>query len=788
MTSLRTPPSGRAALTLFLLHTCLSLLFFSPTSAAGASQLLQRQLYSRHQHPTIHPYARQNGDGTAGQMATVYDRRVASILDDLPSSKDISTLLNSLNEDGQWPQSEVDLTTGCEARRANWPAQQHWRRIVVMAAAWHGGLDNSQQWYQSGELLNATRKAMGYWFGRDFKNDACLDNGGKAACPCDNPDNSLWNTNWYSNVILIPELVGQTCLLLNSTLTSDELLSCGHITSRGYSPFYRAKRPGFLAGANVLDIGRIGVDAALITANYTLLVDAYQNIHGELTIRDEVKADGIRPDGSFGQHLGVLYNGNYGKDYSNAVLDLEISAAETQLEASASSKSALETLFEGNKWMIIANTLTGVLHWDLSAIGRMITFPVADNQASANLRTNLTTVLKLGNLWSSEVLKSYVYSLQSNQGTANAGNKLGNMLFFANDYMVHRGSNYVSTLKMYSSRTLNTECLFRPKDSTLAPELSTTTSQATNTKTSLPLGTGNLIPGITTDYQNTPLSCNDTEQTGFESFVGGVSDGRSGISVMRYTNPITKALSYQKAWFFTKSGLEHVVVNIHNSTSDKPVYTVLDQKRRSGDTKAQGRLTSKTDSSRTYTRPDSLWHADVGYTFPSNTQATLNLKKGEATGNWLDIGNVHPASYHLEYTVWPGICYSDFQRKQHRSPIQTVANGKDASAIYERDEDRLMLVFWNAQGGSVTFRDFGIQFPPQAPFTISTTVATTLIVSLEDGSVVASDPSQALDSTIVTFKLGPGRPPKFWTGGRTKVLNLTFPKGGAAGSSVTAKL
>jgi hypothetical protein len=83
------------------------------------------------------------------------------------------------------------------------------------------------------------------------------------------------------------------------------------------------------------------------------------------------------------------------------VLDLEISAAETQLEASASSKSALETLFEGNKWMIIANTLTGVLHWDLvrasfvrashsdtyaywisvqSAIGRMVTFPVADNQ------------------------------------------------------------------------------------------------------------------------------------------------------------------------------------------------------------------------------------------------------------------------------------------------------------------------------------------------------------------------------------------------------------------------
>lgn len=45
-------------------------------------------------------------------------------------------------------------------------------------------------------------------------------------------------------------------------------------------------------------------------------------------------------------------------------------------------------------------------------------------------------MLTLGNLWSSEPLKSYVYSLEGKQATANAGNKVGNKLFFANDYMV----------------------------------------------------------------------------------------------------------------------------------------------------------------------------------------------------------------------------------------------------------------------------------------------------------------------------------------------------------------
>lgn len=31
-----------------------------------------------------------------------------------------------------------------------------------------------------------------------------------------------------------------------------------------------------------------------------------------MVIQNSIKADGIRADGSFGQHAGILYNGNYG--------------------------------------------------------------------------------------------------------------------------------------------------------------------------------------------------------------------------------------------------------------------------------------------------------------------------------------------------------------------------------------------------------------------------------------------------------------------------------------------
>lgn len=39
--------------------------------------------------------------------------------------------LSTLGSNGTWPASEIDYTAGCNARRANWPAQEHWARISM---------------------------------------------------------------------------------------------------------------------------------------------------------------------------------------------------------------------------------------------------------------------------------------------------------------------------------------------------------------------------------------------------------------------------------------------------------------------------------------------------------------------------------------------------------------------------------------------------------------------------------------------------------------------------------
>jgi hypothetical protein len=63
-----------------------------------------------------------------------------------------------------------------------------------------------------------------------------------------------------------------------------------------------------------LDVAKIGIDVALLASNTSLIAEAYGRINDEVVIESGVMIDGIKPDGSFGQHGGLLYNGNYGKD------------------------------------------------------------------------------------------------------------------------------------------------------------------------------------------------------------------------------------------------------------------------------------------------------------------------------------------------------------------------------------------------------------------------------------------------------------------------------------------
>ncbi|CAA7266471.1 unnamed protein product [Cyclocybe aegerita] len=751
------------------------------------------------------------------EIWVLQSRRLSSIVGAIGSPNSIPAWLSSLDSRGKWPDNEVDYTTGCEARRANWPAQEHWQRILRMAGAWHGGVLGGDQFVKDPNLRAAISRAMDYWFGRDFANNpSCLDSGGTTACPCDNPDNSLWNTNWYSNVsilylaaqaksstpeqiILIPSLLGQACLLLNETLAQGQLSNCTRMTLRSYGAFDRfVNGLGTLTGANTLDVARIGIDQALLSYNVSLLTDAYRRVHLEVQIKNGIKVDGVRADGSFGQHAGILYNGNYGKDYTNEVLDLEGEAGGTRFAARAESRNALATLFDGHRWMIYHNILTGLLHWDFSALGRFISFPVIDAQASGSIKINLTQVLVLGEQWSSGTLIDFANDLSIDTTSANAGQLEGNRMFYTNDYMVHRGRNYVSTLKMYSTRTQSTECVNsqNPKGFHLSDGVLHTYLRGNEYEDIAAAWDWNLIPGITVDYNSTPLVCATTQQTGLESFVGGVSDGEIGIGAMRYTTPLTKTLHWQKAWFFLEDDVQHVMVSALASTTNASVFSVLDQRRYAGSLIVNG--VAKHDPTMRKASIQTLWHGDVGYLFDQSL--SISFEVGEKTGAWSAIGTSTqpPATVDLfaawiehdsalspiAYTVFPGATHSAFVQKASRPSIQNIRNDTNVSAIYDQVHRTIMVVFWNTQGGSATV----IPDITSAPIRVTSNGNVGVIYRVASGQVTVADPSQSLISVQLSLDLGVGRKPPHWGAGRSKTLVFQFPSGGLAGSSVTQRI
>ncbi|KAJ3511292.1 hypothetical protein NLJ89_g4183 [Agrocybe chaxingu] len=707
------------------------------------------------------------------EIWVLQSRRLSSIVGAIGSPNSIPAWLSSLDSQGKWPDDEVDYTTGCAARRANWPAQEHWQRILRMAGAWHGGVPGGTQFVKDPNLRAAISRAMDYWFNRDFANNpACLDSGGTSACSCDNADNSLWNTNWYSNIILIPSLLGQSCLLLNETLAQEQLSSCSRMTLRSYGTFDRfVNGLGTLTGANTLDVARIGIDQALLTYNTSLLTDAYRRVHLEVQIKNGIKVDGVRADGSFGQHAGILYNGNYGKDYTNEVLDLEVEAGGTRFAAGAESRNALATLFDGHRWMIYRNVLTDLLHWDFSALGRFISFPVIDAQASGSIKINLTQVLVLGEQWSSGTLIDFANDLSFDTTSANAGQLEGNRMFYANDYM--------------------------PKGFHLSDGVLHTYLQGNEYEDIAAAWDWNLIPGITVDYKATLLVCATTQQTGLESFVGGVSDGEIGVGAMRYTTPLTKTLHWQKAWFFLEDDVQHVMVSALSSTTNASVFSVLDQRRYAGSLIVDG--VARQDPTMRRASIQTFWHGDVGYLF--NQSFSLSFEVGKKTGEWSAIGTSTqpPATFHLfaawiehdlalspiAYTVFPGTTHSAFVQKAHRlaAGIQNIRNDANVSAIYDRVHRTIMAVFWNTLGGSATV----VPDITSAPITVTSNGNIGVIYKVASGQVTVADPSQSLISVQLSLDLGQGRKPPHWAG-QSKSLIFQLPSGGLAGSSVTQRI
>lgn len=275
--------------------------------------------------------------------------------------------------------------------------------------------------------------------------------------------------------------------------------------------------------------------------------------------------------------------------------------------------------------------------------------------------------------------------------------------------------------------------------------------------------------------------------------MGGVSDGQVGVAAMRYTNPMTKSLSWQKTWFFLEDDVQYVMIANISSTTDAPIFSVLDQRRFGGpDVYVDGVMSDGGN----FTDSQTLWHGDVGYEFQgSNGTYELSVEWGNKTGDWSSTGiwtgedtvDLFAAWLHhkdlstpISYTVYPAVDYATFNVKRASAHLTEIQNNASVSALLGEDCNIVFGVFWDPSGGSFAFTSniYGTM-------SIASTGNAAFIYRIDSGNLTVADPSQTVSQITFTISVEDGPGPCAWGGENNVTAQFDMPTSGLAGSSVS---
>lgn len=604
----------------------------------------------------------------------------------------------------------------------------------------------------------------------------------------------------------MPKLISNACLLLKQNLTDTQLGNCTLVSQRVYDridTFVLGIGP--MTGSNMLDAATSILNLGLLTDNTTMTSDALDHFYNQTLVIPETGADGIKIDGAYLQHFSQVYNGNYGKDFINSVVNVFSQTDQTSFIPKVETQEAFLTLMNGTEWMIFSNNNVSI-YWEYSTIGRMVSFLAADKQASGGVVLNLTRIEQSTSNWvNGPAIKNIVDSLISlNTTSTGQGDLTGTRGFFTGDFLVHRSPSYVTTLKTFSTRTSNSECNndqnpfgFHLSDGAIYSYL-----DGNEYSDVFAAWDWNLIPGTTVDYGATPFGCNITQFYGNTTFVGSVSpsfkDGYSskgGMAVMQYLNPMTGSLRWEKTYYFFP-GFYAVQIGPIESQTDAPVITTLDQSNLKGDVYVNGRLAPSNSGGGALSgsqKNQTVWHNRILYTILDDKLALkINTDSRNTNNNWSTIGISQGLATQRIFTATLEHSAASLQNASKTAPSSYVAQlGVDAKTsdidkivqLVHQDDETLGKVrgAYNPKDGSIAlaFWTAGSYVSPWKLSVKTDQPILTFFTKESSGYIITvSDPTQLL--TQVNIEVTQMN--------STRQLQISLPSSPSAGSSVSYNL
>lgn len=609
-------------------------------------------------------------------------------------SADPQQYIEKLNDDGSF--SDIDYYTD---KKDTWHPAEHLDRILIMEKA---AYSPENKYYKDKNLINSINKAIEFWVKKDFY--------------CD------WN-DWWNNLGTGPK-IADILLFPNDGLDKSYI---DNLTEKLYSItcFTEEKERSVKereinsTGGNLTDTVNHSSKYAVLTDDGSAIMCLTHLIENEFRPFPSAKlfekrwdAEGIKADMSFQQHFEHLYFGGYGEVFLNGMNTYIKYTDGTQFALSDDKLNFYQDfILDGIQFAVRGNTA------DINASGRSIVRKKENTIEITGLKQAFITACDIllncdADLTRKAELESLILS-RTGDIDQGAG---GHRYFFSSDYQVYNNENYMASVRAASKRTKNSEAL--NGENVLGHYLGAGATMyyidGEEYFNIFSLWNWNKIPGTTTAQGYLPYGGDNTyTRMGKTSFVGGVSNGKIGMSCLDYNDNKVKA---KKAWFMFDEGVVCLGTNI-SSNSKYDIFTCINQTLTKDDFAVSEN--SEVYTAETYDKTGSfdwVYNNKIGYI----TDSPVSVKVEERTGNWqtiservdseayagkvFEIGISHavkPKKESYDYTVLMNTTVDRLNAYCQNPSIETLSNTDSVQAVYDKDSNTITAVFWKK--GTLSF-------------------------------------------------------------------------------------
>lgn len=632
----------------------------------------------------------------------------------------VAKLLKTQSQDGTWP--DIDYKGNA---RSGWKPRAHVKNAQYLARAYR---TPNQKYNADPKVKNAVNKAVEYWLEKDYK------------CP-----------NWWYNNISVPDGLINTALLMGDDMPAN-------LVNKIIKVIMPRSKIG-MTGQNKVWLASNVFVQSLVDGNEKRLKEAQKNILSELHVTTK---EGIQPDWSFHQHGPQQQFGNYGRAFSGTMIKWGLILSGSSLALNKRQISTLSNyILEGPTWIIWKGRM------DISGCGRQINRNCQEGKGSDLLR-------QLENMQKIDTEKADIYKKRYADNTEKKNNSLvGNKHFWRSDMTVHRRSQWYASVKMSSRRVIGAETCNSENmlGMHMGDGMLLVYQTAKEYENIQPFWDWHRLPGTTCDQSIKNLVPSGKKCKLPTDFVGGVTDGTTGIAVLDYRRD---ELSARKSCFFEKDSIVCLGAGI-TAEKSMPVLTSVQQSLLQSEVYLSGEKAEK--GKHALKTGDWVHHAGIGYHILTAAKPVLkiatqkgdwkliypktpeNPQSGEVFSIWLDHGKqANNQSY--AYVIFPDSTPKTMPERI-KTEMTILSNTPELQAISSKDGKNIHAVFY--QPGKLEWAK-GKLLETDSPCLI--------MISIDGDSkrLYVADPTQKKKTIELTLE--------------GKLVKVKLPQGGDAGKTV----